>query len=114
MQQISKRGQPVWQQITQWLATSELGDAVVRAAALFSIGFALEVAKVMQAPEPIVWRVAVGRSVVTAFIAMAGGSVLLLIPSAPFLGVIGLAAGLASLGTAALERWLFERVRGGL
>lgn len=49
-------------------------------------------------------RVVVGRSVATGGLAMAAGTVLIWVPGLPLLGLLGVAALLASLGTAGLER----------
>ena len=49
------------------------------------------------------WRFLIGRMLVTAALAMASGSALAIVPGLPFLAMIGIAAGLATLGTSFLE-----------
>ena len=72
-------------------------------AVLGAIGAAIGLGKLLSSDTPITARVAVGRAVTTAGIGMAAGAVTLMVPAADPLVMYGAAAGLASLGTSALE-----------
>lgn len=81
-------------------------------AALFAfVGVSIGVGKLMASGEPLSARLLIGRAISTGGIAMAAGAVLVWVPSLPLLGQIGIAAGLASLGTSGLER-LFSKAIG--
>ena len=57
-------------------------------------------------------RIIVGRALSTGGLGTVAGVVVVWIPELSFAGQIGVAAGIASLGTSALER-VFQRVIGG-
>lgn len=82
-------------------------------AALFAVvGVAIGLGQLLGSREPLTARIVIGRALSTAGIAMAAGGVLVWVPDLPLLGQLGVAAGLASLGTSGLER-LFARVLQG-
>jgi hypothetical protein len=82
----------------------------IESALLFaSVGMAIGLGQLMASNEVLTVRIIVGRALSTAGIATAAGAVLVLVPDLPLIGQIGVAAGLASLGTSGLER-LFQRV----
>lgn len=93
-------------------ALSGLAEALGTSALFASVGMAIGVGRILNSGEPLSARLLIGRALSTGGIAMAAGAVLVWIPSLPLLGQIGIAAGLASLGTAGLER-LFSRAIGG-
>ena len=72
--------------------------------ALFAlVGMTIGVGRLLNSGETLSARLLIGRALSTGGIAMAAGAVLVWIPALPLLGQIGIAAGLASLGTAGLE-----------
>ena len=92
-------------------AFSGLWEALGTSALFAFVGIAIGVGRILNSGEPLSARLLIGRALSTGGIAMAAGAVLVWIPSLPLLGQIGIAAGLASLGTAGLER-LFTRAMG--
>lgn len=83
----------------------EIGNAI-----LFGIvGVSIGIGQLLASGEVLTWRIIVGRALSTGGIAMAAGTVLVWVPDLPLIGQIGLAAGLASLGTSGLER-MFQRL----
>lgn len=83
----------------------QIGNALMFAI----VGIAIGVGQLLASAEVLKWRIIIGRSLSTAGIAMAAGAVLVWVPDLPLLGQLGVAAGLASLGTSGLER-MFQRV----
>ncbi|NCT81901.1 MAG: holin [Comamonadaceae bacterium] len=77
------------------------------------IGAAIGIGKLLAGAEPLTLRVTFGRALVSAGIGAAAGATALLFPSADPLVMYGVAAGLASLGTSALESVLSKRLGGG-
>lgn len=61
--------------------------------------------------ERITWRLAIGRAIVTAGLAVAAFSVLAFIPDAPKLLIAGVSALAASLGESGIERIIKDRFR---
>lgn len=77
---------------------------------LFSVvGITIGLGQILSSNERITTRLLLGRSLSTGGLAMAAGIVLVWVPELPMVGQIGVAAGLASLGTSGLER-AFQRV----
>lgn len=76
------------------------------------IGIAIGLGQLLASNEVLTARIILGRALSTAGIAVAAGAVLVWIPDLPLLGQLGIAAGLASLGTSGLER-MFQRIFGG-
>jgi hypothetical protein len=82
-------------------------------ALLFSlVGISIGIGQLLASGEVLTARIVVGRALSTGGIAMAAGAVLVWVPDVPMLGLFGVAAGLASLGTSGLER-LFKRLISG-
>lgn len=79
--------------------------------ALAAIGAGIGLGKLLASQEKLTMRLAVGRAIVTAGIGAAAGAVALLFPSADTFVLYSCAAGLASLGTSALEA-LVHRITG--
>lgn len=80
---------------------------------IFSIiGITIGLGQLMASNERITLRLLLGRSLSTGGLAMAAGVVLVWVPDLPMVGQIGVAAGLASLGTSGLER-VFQRAMEG-
>lgn len=83
---------------------SGLAEALGTSALFAAVGMAIGIGRLLNSGEPLSARLLIGRALSTAGIAMAAGAVLVWFPALPLLGQIGIAAGLASLGTAGLER----------
>lgn len=80
---------------------------------IFSIvGITIGVGQLLSSNEKITLRLLLGRSLSTGGLAMAAGVVLVWSPDLSLVGQIGVAAGLASLGTSGLER-IFQRALQG-
>lgn len=90
----------------------DLIEALLTSALFALVGASIGLGKLMMQGGDHPRRTWIGRAISTAGIAMAAGSILVWVPSLPLLGQIGVAAGLASLGTSGLER-LFARAVGG-
>ena len=92
----------------------EIRDALMTAALFSSIGISIGIGKLLIAQrERLSWRLIVGRALSTGGLSMAAGAILVWVPAVPLLGQMGIAAGLASLGTSGLER-LLTRMLGGV
>lgn len=76
------------------------------------IGISIGLGQLLASNERITPRILIGRSLTTGGLAMAAGTVLVWVPNLPMVGQIGVAAGLASLGTTGLER-VFQRALKG-
>jgi hypothetical protein len=81
-------------------------------AMLAGLGAAIGLGKLLGSDEKLTLRLAVGRALTNAGIGAAAGATTLLFPSADPLVMYGVAAGLASLGTSALEVILKKRIGG--
>lgn len=82
-------------------------------ALLFSlVGISIGLGQLLASGEVLTARIIVGRALSTGGIAMAAGAVLVWVPDVPMLGLFGVAAALASLGTSGLERF-FQRLISG-
>ena len=76
---------------------------------LFSlVGISIGMGQLLASNERITLRLLLGRALSTGGLAMAAGIALIWVPELPMVGQIGVAAGLASLGTSGLER-AFQR-----
>ena len=77
---------------------------------LFSmVGVTIGLGQLLAGNERLTLRLVVGRALSTGGLAMAAGVVLVWVPELSMVGQIGVAAGLASLGTSGLEH-AFQRV----
>lgn len=83
------------------------------ASLIFSVvGIAISLGQLLSSNERITPRLLIGRTLSTGGLAMAAGIVLVWVPGLSMTGQIGVAAGLACLGTAGLER-VFQRAMEG-
>ena len=82
-------------------------------AVLAGIGIVIAVGKMLVSPERFCWRLAIGRAIVSAGLAVAAGSILAFVPGVSMLGVVGLASAAAVLGEQFLERLIQSKVSGG-
>lgn len=72
------------------------------------VGLGIGIGQLLVGNERITFRLLLGRALSTGGLAMAAGVVLVWVPELSMVGQIGVAAGLASLGTSGLER-AFQR-----
>ncbi|KQV99958.1 hypothetical protein [Rhizobacter sp. Root1221] len=79
-------------------------------ATLAVVGVVIAVGKLLASNEKFCWRLAFGRSIVSAGLAVAAGAILAFVPGVPQLGVIGLAAASAVLGEQFLEKLIANKV----
>jgi hypothetical protein len=84
-------------------------DHIINALLFSVVGISIGIGQLLASKEVLKWRIIIGRSLSTGGIAMAAGAVLVWVPDLPLVGQIGVAAGLASLGTSGLEQ-MFQRV----
>lgn len=82
------------------------------AAAFIALGAFIGIGQLLASKEVLTTRIIVGRALSTGGIAAAAGAVLVWVPDLPLVGQLGIAAGLASLGTSGLER-MFQRAMHG-
>lgn len=81
-------------------------------ASLGIVGLLIGFAKTLASGEPVKWFVAVARAVLTAALSLFATFAVVMFPTLDYPAYVGLACGLASLGTSALER-IFQRIFGG-
>jgi Phage holin family 2 len=79
---------------------------------LAGLGVFIAVGKLLMSDEKFSWRLAIGRSIVSAGLAVAAGSILAFVPGVSMLGVVGLAAACAVLGEQFLEKLIHAKVSG--
>jgi hypothetical protein len=91
---------------------TELADAIAHSLLFFSVGALIGVAQIFGDAQRITLRIALARAITVGGLATAAGAILIWLPDAPLIGLIGAAAALASLGTSGLER-LAVRLMGG-
>lgn len=87
-------------------ALAENAENMIQAATMAILGVMVSLSKDLQQARPDTSRIVVGRAISTGALALASGSILAFVPDLPFLALLGLAAGLASLGTGFIERAL--------
>lgn len=76
------------------------------------VGVVIAIGKMLVSNEKFCWRLAVGRAIVSAGLAVAAGSILAFIPGVSMLAVVGLAAASAVLGEQFLERLIQAKASG--
>ncbi|WP_051593497.1 hypothetical protein [Achromobacter sp. DH1f] len=76
------------------------------------LGVVIAIGKMLVSNEKFCWRLAVGRSIVSAGLAIAAGSILAFIPGVSMLAVVGLASASAVLGEQFLERLIQAKASG--
>lgn len=81
-------------------------------AVLAAIGAAIGLGKLLNSDEKLSVRLVLGRAAVNAGIGAAAGATSLMFPTAEPLVLYGVAAGLASLGTSALEAVVRKKTGG--
>ena len=83
-------------------------DHLVSSFLFLLVGISIGIGQLLASNERITPRLLIGRALSTGGLAMAAGVVLVWVPELSMVGQIGVAAGLASLGTSGLER-AFQR-----
>lgn len=86
-----------------------LQDHLASSFLFLMVGVTIGLGQLLAGNERLTLRLLVGRALSTGGLAMAAGVVLVWVPELSMVGQIGVAAGLASLGTSGLER-AFQRV----
>ncbi|HEF4732925.1 hypothetical protein [Burkholderia multivorans] len=81
-------------------------------AVLIGMGVVIGLGKLLASNEKFTWRLAIGRSIVSAGLAVAAGSLLAFIPGMSQMAVIGLAAASSVLGEQFLEKLIHLRAGG--
>jgi hypothetical protein len=74
----------------------------------FVIGASIALGQSMANGEPANLKIIIGRALTVGGLAMAAGAVLAWFPDLPFVGQVGFAAALASLGSSGIERIIFR------
>ena len=90
------------------IALQEWHENFVSSFLFLIIGITIGLGQLLASNERLTLRLLFGRSLSTGGLAMAAGVVLVWVPDLSLSGQIGVAAGLASLGTSGLER-AFQR-----
>ena len=96
----------LWEFLRHWQA--QFAESLI----FLIVGTIIGLGQLMTSNEKITLRLLLGRSLSTGGLAMAAGVVLVWVPDLSMVGQIGVAAGLASLGTSGLER-VFQRAMEG-
>lgn len=84
-------------------------DEVKLVGALAGAGLIVGIAKMLAADDPITWKQAIGRAILSGATGLAAGAIVIFIPGVSFVAQVALACILASLGTSALET-MFTRI----
>lgn len=87
-------------------------DEIELAVVFWIIGATIGVGQHLFSSDPLSWRIAIGRALSTGGLAVVAGSMLILHPTLSPLAMMGIAAAIASLGTAALEMVFLRYVIG--
>lgn len=77
-----------------------------------ALGIILTLGQHLKTQEPWVWSVVIGRSICNVGLTLSAAAVLVWVPDLNWWGQLGVAAALATMGTAGLERF-FGRVLQG-
>jgi hypothetical protein len=76
---------------------------------LIGIGVLVGLGKLLASNEKFSWRLAFGRAIVSAGLAVAAGSILAFVPGVPQLALIGLAALSSVMGEQFLEKLIHAK-----
>ena len=88
------------------------GEQIAQSVIFALVGMVVGLGQLFASQEMLTTRIIVGRALSSGGLGTVAGVVVVWIPDLSFAGQIGVAAGIASLGTSALER-VFQRVIGG-
>jgi len=78
--------------------------------ALSLTGLVIGLGQLLASEERLTTRIIIGRALSTVGLALSSGALLLWFTDVPILALIGVAAGLASLGTSFLEKFLQKKL----
>ncbi|KVU68946.1 hypothetical protein WK72_14580 [Burkholderia ubonensis] len=81
-------------------------------AVLIGMGVIIGLGKLLASNEKFTWRLAIGRAIVSAGLAVAAGSLLAFVPGMSQMAVLGLAAASSVLGEQFLEKLIHIRAGG--
>ena len=81
-------------------------ESLISHLATWIIGALIGVGQMLSSDEKHSLRKIIGQAIVSGGLGAASGTLLLLIPNAPIMAVLGASAMIASLGTSALEKML--------
>lgn len=81
-------------------------------AVLVGMGVVIGLGKLLASDEKFTWRLAIGRSIVSAGLAVAAGSIIAFVPGLNQLAILGLAAASAVLGEQFIERLIHLKAGG--
>jgi len=87
-------------------------DALTTLATLGAVGGLVGFGQLLASKEELTPRIVIGRFLSSCGLGASAAAVVILIPEIPLVAQLGLAAGLASLGTSALEI-IFQKYFGG-
>lgn len=85
-------------------ALANLKESLWLLATFAVVGVVIGLGVLLKSSQPLTPRLLIGRTLSTAGLSMAAGAVLVWVPDLSLIGQFGVAAGLACLGTAGLER----------
>lgn len=81
-------------------------------AVLIGMGVIIGLGKLLASNEKFTWRLAIGRAIVSAGLAVAAGSLLAFVPGMSQMAILGLAAASSVLGEQFLEKLIHIRAGG--
>lgn len=87
-------------------------DEIELALVFWLIGATIGIGQHLLSPDSFSWRIVIGRALSTGGLAVVAGTVLVMHPTMSPLSQMGIAAGIASLGTTALEAAFMRYVIG--
>lgn len=87
-------------------------DEIELALVFWFIGATIGIGQHLLSPTSFSWRIIIGRALSTGGLAVVAGTFLVMQPNMSPLSQMGIAAGIASLGTAALEAMFMRFVIG--
>ena len=93
-------------------ALSKWKDEIELAVVFWIIGATIGVGQHLLSPDPLSWRLAIGRALSVGGLATVAGTALVMHPTMSPLSQIGIAAGIGTLGAAAHEMELQRRIIG--
>ena len=78
-------------------------DALTTLGMLGAVGGLVGFGQLLASKEELTWRIVMGRFLSSCGLGVSAAAVVIFVPELPLVAQLGLAAGLASLGTSALE-----------
>lgn len=87
-------------------------EEIALALIFWFIGATIGIGQHLLSPTPFSWRIVIGRALSTGGLAVVAGTVLVMHPTMSPLAQMGIAAGIATLGTTALEAVFLRYILG--